>query len=245
MVLLLVVTVVGGFLLSGDFLGEDSTSVTVNVPHIPLTPPYSSDSTAAIDPSSSSSSDPAGSNNVPPVTDPNATTAQTGSNIPPETSVNTTGSGDITLTPPPVTTPAVTDPIHTPSEFLPVNGRLTSDNETRLKLMLDWSTVTRTSDSATVEFKVVLSYYTLGCRAVSGTLIVGDETFKFTSDPIDDLENTTRKNKELTLATFTATVPLSGGNGSVDVRCVWNFKGKYSGVQFTELTVNGPVIIEG
>lgn len=114
------------------------------------------------------------------------------------------------------------------------SGRFKSDNKTYLHLLVDWSLVSATQTSAVVEFKVIVSYYSLSLGERSGTLTVGDQKFTFTSGSI---VNMNLKYREYVAATFNITVPVRDGKVSVDFDCVWNAKVTYSKVYFENLNV--------
>ncbi|MCQ2353812.1 MAG: hypothetical protein MJ102_01765 [Clostridia bacterium] len=230
--LLLAVVIVGGFLLSGEF-GTEGTGTTADTP-VPTDIPSSSE---VVPPESTV---PSVDSSAQPV---ESSSPETGTTVPDDDTTvpapETTESAAETTAPAPETTVLETQPSPGPHTYPPVSGVLTSTGDYKLRLLVDWKTLSRTDDKAVIEAKVLLSYYTLACRAVKGSIIINGKTYSFTSPEIDDLTNDTHKNKTADLYTVTVEIPLTNGAGETDVHCEWNFKGTYSGEKIESLVVDG------
>ncbi len=152
---------------------------------------------------------------------------------------STTDAPESTTTPDNTEAPTTTIP---DTELPQLSGRFISENESHLKLVVDWKTLKRSETSTEVEFKVILSHYSLfvGPRTASTFEVAGKE-FKFNTANIDQAEV---KKTETLFAIYKVTLPLDNGNGEFDLSASWVFNGTYGGIELGTLTIDEKLIIK-
>ncbi len=186
----------------------------------PITPPVS-DERADSDESTGDISSP------PPVTEPPVTE-------PPAT--------EPPVTDPPVTQPPVTDEVTTGggnATYPPAFGRIISQNNYKIKLIVDWEVISRNADEAKIKLTLKLLCYSLTVSPrdkYANTLTVGGKSYGFTSPRID---SGAVSKTEYLLDTVEITMPLVNGQGSVEVSATWLFNGNYAGEQIKYVTAEG------
>lgn len=127
-------------------------------------------------------------------------------------------------------------------ELPPLSGRIISENESNLKLIIDWSTVSRTSSEASVKFDIKLTHYTLyvGPR-IGASFEINSRKFTFNTEAINQDE---LKKVETLLTSYTVNLPLVDGCGEFDVAASWVFNGIYGGVELSTLVIEDVITIK-
>jgi hypothetical protein len=167
----------------------------------------------------------------------NNTTAEPDTTLSPDTTLtpDTTPSPETTTapatTPAPETTP--TPETTVPTVYPLLSGSFSSNYDIKLKLVVDWRTVSRSATEAEIEFAVSLTSYKLGVGVRNNNYInIGGKSYRFSTEKI----NVTESVKTSTpLAVMTVKVPLTDGKGSFDASCSWQFNGTYSGVKLIDM----------
>ncbi len=192
----------------------------------PITPPVSDDG-ATSDESDGDISSP------PPVTEPPVTE-------PPAT--------EPPVTDPPETLPPVTDEVTTgggdDATYPPAFGRIISQNDYKIKLIVDWEVISRNADEAKIKITLKLQCYSLTVSPrdkYANAITVGGKSYGFTSPRID---SGAVSKTEYLLDTVEITMPLVNGQGSVEVSASWLFNGNYAGEQIKYVTAEGIISLE-
>ncbi len=117
-------------------------------------------------------------------------------------------------------------------------GRFSSDQSVRLRLLLDYSRTAGADGRDTLTLTVRLSSYSLevGERQNLGKLTCGGESLTFSTPALEISENS--RVTETVLFSHTLTVP---SGEPVAVSASWLFNGTYAGVELGTLAVSGTV----
>lgn len=128
------------------------------------------------------------------------------------------------------------------TSFNACSGRVEQPTDSLISMVIDWETLSRTSDMATVKVSVKIISYALFVSERNGCkLTFLGKTYPY-SAPAISYEGPDRR--EFTIHEQTLTMPLVGGCGSAEVSASWLFRGEYSGIPIDELTLNGFIEIK-
>ncbi len=152
-----------------------------------------------------------------------------------------TNAPDVTTSAPdPNSSDEITTDLNT--SFKACSGRVEQPTDTLISLVIDWETLSRKADMATVRVSVKICSYALFVSERNGCkLTFLGKTYPYSAPEIS-YEGPDRQ--EFTIHEQTLTMPLVGGCGSAEISASWLFRGEYSGVPIDELTLNGFIEIK-
>ena len=118
-------------------------------------------------------------------------------------------------------------------------GSFSADAGAALDLIVDWTAETTGTKSA-ITFRVLLSSYSLYSSEAPGYITVNGTKYSFLSP---DIRYDGNSRIETEIYTCTVEVPLDGGSGDIPVSAYWQFKGKYGGVTYDDLSTEHTIHI--
>lgn len=122
------------------------------------------------------------------------------------------------------------------------SGRIIADEAALLSLVIDWETVSRTSDTAEVKLTLKVRSYSLFVSERYNCLFkFSEQAYTYTA-PAIAYDGTDRT--EFAIYETTLSMPLVGGCGSTEVSATWAFRGVYAGINTDELSINGFIEIK-
>lgn len=141
------------------------------------------------------------------------------------------------------TQPYTAEITEAPQTELPqCSGRIEDKSDSLISLVIDWQTVSRSSDMATVKVTVKISSYSLFVSERNGCpLTFLGQTYTYKA-PAINYDGKTRT--EFVIHEQTVSMPLVGGCGSAAISTSWQFRGEYAGVAIDKLTLDGFIEIK-
>lgn len=123
------------------------------------------------------------------------------------------------------------------------SGRIESVSASPLlSLVIDWETISRTSEHAEVKLTIKVRSYSIfvsARRSCPLEILGGKYTFDAPAINYDGKERI-----ETVIGEQIISMPLVGGCGSAAVYTAWNFHGEYAGVPIEALTLDGFIEIK-
>ena len=136
------------------------------------------------------------------------------------------------------------DPSIPKTRTLNLSGDFNTTTGTNLNMSVKWTAVSKNDETVTLTATAYIYSYTMHYGSTTGTMSINGISKSFVSNSIN--YDNTDKLQEVKLCTMSVDLPIAVGESvSIPVSATWDFNGTYNKQEFSGISADQYILIEG